>query len=128
MKYMDKENFTKMLIACQCYFALNNMIENMSGGYGLLGKDVHLLINILEVTRDYSVYADSEDVEEDESLIPKFTTIVLSDLPIEEKVDILLGKAEDPFKDKINVEKCFADGNNLLSACQAVLDIYKSHK
>lgn len=125
---MDKENFTKMVIACQCYHNLDDIVENITGGFGLLGEDVHLLINILDVTRDCSIYANPEDDEEDESLFPKFDTIVVSDLPIEEKVDILLGNIEDPFKDKINVKQIFAEGDNLFSACKTVLEDYKSHR
>ncbi len=128
MKSMNRENFTKMVIACQCYCNLNDMIENITGGYGLIGEDVHLLVNILEVTRDYSIYANPDGDDEDETLYPKFATIVLSDLPIEEKVDILLGNIEDPFKDQINAKKIFAEGSNLFSACKIVLEEYKSHR
>ena len=75
-----------------------------------------------------TICANPDGDDEDETLYPKFATILLSGLPIEEKVDILLGNIEDPFKDQINAKKIFAEGSNLFSACKIVLEEYKSHR
>ena len=94
---IDRNNFAKLVTACECYYRLDEIVQDLSDGAGLSGEKVGLISCVVDVTRAFSIYADRDDGDEN-ILFLKFKSILDADLSLEEKVDILLGIVSNPLE------------------------------
>ena len=97
---LDKYNFMRLVEACECFYIIDDALRQINDE-GLGGGRTYKIANILSVVRELSVYANQrEDDMDDDIQYLKFKALIEADnYSIDEKVDILLGEAEDPLGD-----------------------------
>ena len=97
MIVLDRIKFAKLVEASESLFGIYEIVGALSGT-GLNGDSVYKVDYLNDVTRWLTVYAPKDDDFWDVNYY-KYRVLVTSYLTTEEKVKILLGEAEDPFRD-----------------------------
>ena len=120
---IDRENYKKLVEACICFYRAEEDIYDLSAD-GKYGFDFYKMMNFLNVTRALSVYANQrEDGLDDDVQLDKFNALVQAEnYTLEEKVSILMGLAEDPFKGfEIYIDPTKNEGRQYSAAFEEIL-------